>query len=68
MAARSIFLLVNPTPTRNNPNPERQHQTMISKLPRLILLLAVFGAALLILGGVIARTGRAAGGALRSVV
>ncbi len=41
---------------------------MISKLPRLILLLAVFGAALLILGGIIARTGRAAGSALGSVI
>lgn len=41
---------------------------MLSNIPRAVLLLAVFGAALLILGGIIAKTGRAAGGALRSVV
>jgi len=39
----------------------------LTAVPRAILLLAVFAAALLILGGVIARLGRNAGGALRAV-
>jgi len=36
-------------------------------IPRAILLTALFGAALLVLGGIIARLGRNAGGALRAV-
>lgn len=36
-------------------------------IPRAIILLALFGAALLVLGGIIARLGRNAGGALRAV-
>ena len=36
-------------------------------IPRAIILLAIFGAALLVLGGIIARLGRNAGGALRAV-
>jgi hypothetical protein len=40
----------------------------LAGIPRAILLLALFAAALLILGGVITRLGKNAGGALRNVV
>lgn len=39
----------------------------LTALPRAIIMLAVFAAALLILGGLIARLGRNAGASLRAV-
>ena len=39
----------------------------ISNLPRALLLLSLFGAAILLLGGVITRLGSKAGGALKAV-
>lgn len=41
---------------------------MLKNLPRAIIMLAVFAAALLVLGGIIARLGRSAAGSLQSVV
>jgi hypothetical protein len=41
---------------------------MLKNLPRAIIMLAVFGAALLVLGGIIARLGRNAGASLSAVV
>lgn len=39
----------------------------LTAVPRAIIMLALFAAALLVLGGLIARLGRNAGGALRAV-
>jgi hypothetical protein len=40
---------------------------MLTNIPKAIILLALFGAALLVLGGIIARLGRNAGSALKNV-
>lgn len=40
---------------------------MLANIPRAVIMLALFGAALLILGGIVARLGRSAGGALKAV-
>lgn len=41
---------------------------MLKSIPRAILMTALFGAALLVLGGIIARLGRNAGASLQAVV
>jgi len=40
---------------------------MLARIPRAVIMSALFGAVLLILGGIIARVGRSAGGAIRAV-